>query len=284
MRTFKKWTNRLHKVPRCCPASAITSNNDVVYIDQGICGGCGMCGGVSIRRAQTNYPTISDELTIIDTLKHNYTMAGGKNPWLLLHDGNYGNDLIDALARFDIGLPANLIPYQLHSVGRVGHDILVSALSFGFEKVFIFIDPNKFEENKSIIDQIELANTLIEGVGISYEKRFVLVQEEDPEKISKTIWGGKSPKNFVPSPITPLGSPRAITRAATKHSLKQIIQISNKWLNDGAPYGRVEIDTDNCTICLSCVGACPAGALQDNLDAPQLLSGRTLVFNVVSVK
>ena len=39
----------------------------------------------------------------------------------------------------------------------------------------------------------------------------------------------------------------------------------------GAPYGRVEIDTDNCTICLSCVSACPAGALQDNPDAPQLL-------------
>ncbi|GIR94339.1 MAG: hypothetical protein CM15mP95_3590 [Alphaproteobacteria bacterium] len=42
-------------------------------------------------------------------------------------------------------------------------------------------------------------------------------------------------------------------------------------LPDGAPYGRVNIDTDNCTICLSCVGACPAGALQDNPDAPQLL-------------
>ena len=127
-----------------------------------------MCGAVCPSgAAQTNYPTISDDLTIIDTLKRNYTMAGGKNPWLLLHDGNYGNDLIDALARFDIGLPANLIPYQLHSVGRVGHDILISALSFGFEKVFIFIDPNKFEDNKSIIDQIELANMLIEGVGIS---------------------------------------------------------------------------------------------------------------------
>ena len=33
----------------------------------------------------------------------------------------------------------------------------------------------------------------------------------------------------------------------------------------------MDIDTDNCTICLSCVGACPAGALQDNPDAPQLL-------------
>ena len=42
-------------------------------------------------------------------------------------------------------------------------------------------------------------------------------------------------------------------------------------LPDGAPYGRVNIDTDNCTICLSCVGACPAGALQDSPDAPQLL-------------
>ena len=39
----------------------------------------------------------------------------------------------------------------------------------------------------------------------------------------------------------------------------------------GAPYGRAEVDTDKCTVCLACVGACPAGALQDNPDSPQLL-------------
>ena len=34
----------------------------------------------------------------------------------------------------------------------------------------------------------------------------------------------------------------------------------------GSPLGTVSINTDACTLCLACVGACPAGALQDNAD------------------
>ena len=38
----------------------------------------------------------------------------------------------------------------------------------------------------------------------------------------------------------------------------------------GAPFGSLLVDTDKCTMCLSCVGACPQAALADNPDKPQL--------------
>ncbi|OYV33859.1 MAG: 4Fe-4S ferredoxin, partial [Thiomonas sp. 20-64-5] len=38
----------------------------------------------------------------------------------------------------------------------------------------------------------------------------------------------------------------------------------------GSPLGAIRVDTSRCTLCLSCVGACPAGALADNPQAPQL--------------
>jgi ferredoxin len=38
----------------------------------------------------------------------------------------------------------------------------------------------------------------------------------------------------------------------------------------GAPFGSVEVNKDSCTLCLSCVSACPASALQDNPQLPQL--------------
>jgi len=41
-------------------------------------------------------------------------------------------------------------------------------------------------------------------------------------------------------------------------------------LPTGAPFGRVELNTDSCTLCLACVGACPTGALTDNPDKPML--------------
>jgi ferredoxin len=38
----------------------------------------------------------------------------------------------------------------------------------------------------------------------------------------------------------------------------------------GAPFGTVVVDTKGCTLCLSCVGTCPTGALKDNPNQPQL--------------
>ena len=38
----------------------------------------------------------------------------------------------------------------------------------------------------------------------------------------------------------------------------------------GSPFGAIAVDKDKCTLCLACVSACPASALQDNQNAPQL--------------
>jgi ferredoxin len=38
----------------------------------------------------------------------------------------------------------------------------------------------------------------------------------------------------------------------------------------GAPFGAVEIDVEGCTLCLSCVAACPTGALSDDPERPLL--------------
>jgi ferredoxin len=39
---------------------------------------------------------------------------------------------------------------------------------------------------------------------------------------------------------------------------------------EGGPFGSLVVDADRCTMCLSCVGACPEAALADNPDKLQL--------------
>ena len=41
-------------------------------------------------------------------------------------------------------------------------------------------------------------------------------------------------------------------------------------LPERAPFGAVEIDIGGCTLCLSCVSACPTGALRDDPERPML--------------
>ena len=268
--------NSLNGCSRCldvCPAGAIISAGDTVEIDPAICGGCGYCGAVCPSgAAQTNLPAADTFGQQMASLVDHYLEAGGKTPRLLLADGGHGSSMIDMIARFGPGLPADMLPMTMHSAGRVGHDLLVTAVAQGYEQVIILANPNKPDETPQIARQIELARALMAGVGADDAARFVLIDEIDPDAVAARLRGARPGGNFKPAPFSPLGSPRGITRLAMRGLAgTQKIEPTAIPLPEGAPYGRVEIDTDNCTICLSCVSACPAGALQDNPDAPQLL-------------
>jgi len=70
----------------------------------------------------------------------------------------------------------------------------------------------------------------------------------------------------------PMGTDKAVMR---RHVLRQLHRLAPApvdiiSLPKGAPFGSVDIDVDGCTLCLSCVSACPTAALQDDNDQPML--------------
>ena len=68
-------------------------------------------------------------------------------------------------------------------------------------------------------------------------------------------------------PVLPMGSRRQVTRLAAK-ALQPEAEVLP--LPPAASYGAILVDTETCTLCLSCVSLCPSGALGDNPDNPQL--------------
>jgi ferredoxin len=54
------------------------------------------------------------------------------------------------------------------------------------------------------------------------------------------------------------------------HASKKVTESEPLILGAGSPIGGIAINQDSCTLCMSCVGACPVSALRDNADAPQL--------------
>ena len=268
--------NQIGGCTRCldvCPAGAISSAGDIVSIDPAICGGCGFCGAVCPSgAAQTAYPPADHLLTMMDRLAEGYLQAGGTAPSLLIHDDSFGLEAIELMARYGRGLPADMLPMAVHDIGRVGHDLMVGAIALGFNQVFVLTNPNKSAEAHPIATQVTLARSLLAGVNADAEGRLTIIDEADPDAISAILYATKCSAKSKPAPFGPVGTPRGMLRLAMRG-----LGTANKAadtviaLPADAPYGRVEIDTDNCTICLSCVSACPAGALQDNPDAPQLL-------------
>ncbi len=268
--------NQIDGCSRCldvCPAGAITSAGDTVSIDPAICGGCGFCGAVCPSgAAQTVYPPIDALLGNVDRLVDTYIEAGGKAPALLLHDESFGVEAIEMMARYGRGLPAHVLPLALHDIGRAGHDLMVGAIGLGCNQVFILANPRKTDEAHPVGAQIALARDLLAGVNADADGRLVLINESDPDAIANILYGTKCASKAKPAPFGPVGTPRGMVRLAMRglgsnnNANEDVIALSQ-----GAPYGRVSIDTENCTICLSCVSACPAGALQDNPDALQLL-------------
>jgi ferredoxin len=114
------------------------------------------------------------------------------------------------------------------------------------------------------IDVIEGQATLAKSLAGADAVR--LLQPADPDAFLDFLY--QPPLASVTcAPILPMGTRRQVTRLAAK-ALQPDTDILE--LPENAPYGAVLVDTNACSLCLSCVSLCPSGALGDNSDLPQL--------------
>jgi ferredoxin len=69
----------------------------------------------------------------------------------------------------------------------------------------------------------------------------------------------------------PIGGKRDVQRLALRELQRAApAPVDVIALPEGAPFGKVEINVEGCTLCLACVSACPTGALGDDKEKPML--------------
>ncbi|MEP3525080.1 MAG: 4Fe-4S dicluster domain-containing protein [Hyphomicrobiales bacterium] len=251
-----------------CPAGAIGEDGDHVAIDPLICGGCGSCHAVCPSGAISyNYPNRQDIIQRLFTLCENYNKAGGEKPALLVHDEEYGSPLIDAVSRFGRGLPDNVIPFAVHSTTVFGHTEMLAAFSGGFGSIVFLNDPQKSEELDGLEVEINLTESIAQSLKI--EGSIISSTNPDPDALEEVLYGLEV-ADLPVATFAAVGEKRALTRLAISKLAENSNIDAPIDLPENAPYGRVNIDIDACTLCMACVSACPANALLDTPDTPQL--------------
>lgn len=266
--------SRVTGCTRCldvCPASAIAPGGESVVVDPYVCGGCGSCASVCPTGAASYAMPAGDALFgRLRTLLATYRKAGGETPLLLVHDTRHGDDLIALMARFGRGLPAHVLPFAVNEVTQVGFDFFASAFAYGATGIVLLAPPGRRDELDGLAGQAGLAEALMQGLGFG-GGRVTVTTEADPDALERLLYARPPDAPAKASGHTPAGGKRTVTRLALQHlHANAPTPVDRIALPPGAPFGGVEVDAEGCTLCLSCVGACPTGALRDNPDRPEL--------------
>ena len=253
-----------------CPTGAITPGNDEVVINPYICAGCGSCASVCpTGAAKYELPAGNFIYERLKLLLDTYSETGGENAILLVHDTRHGEDMISVMARMGRGLPANVLPFAVNEVTQIGFDFMSVALGYGAEKIYILTGPGNVGETDGLLGQVELIEAI--SSGLSYgENRVSIIDLIDPDALAEVLYDKFDLPPMAKGDFIAMGGKREIVNLAVNHLHEHAPSpVDLVALPTGAPFGTIEVNTDGCTLCLSCVSACPTGALKDNPDAPQ---------------
>jgi ferredoxin len=266
-----------------CSAQAIASDQrkQQVVVNPNLCVGCGACTTVCPTGAMTYAaPRPNEQGARLRTLLATYTQAGGRDPTLLLHSQERGAELVEALGRAARlgrahGVPANVIPVALWHTASTGLDLWLSAIAFGARQVAVLVTGEEAPQYLAALKaQMAVAQAIVRGLGYA-GTHFELLQADSAAGVDaalQSLAGTRQEGPETAAKFAVLPEKRATLDFAIDHlvALAPAKPDAITLPPQGSPFGTIAVDKDRCTLCMSCVGACPAGALQDNPELPQL--------------
>jgi len=255
-----------------CPTAAITPAGDHVTIDANVCAGCGQCAAACPTGA-ASYALPSEDVLMrkLRAMLIAYREAGGEQAVVLVHDDPHGAPLIDALARFGDGLPAHVLPFAVNEITQVGLESVAAAFAYGASAMRFLLRARPLHDVSGLLRTMALADPILTGLGFG-AGRVATIETDDPDLLLEALraipWMAAAPH---PASFRPLGAKRSVLRFALSELHRAAPEpVGVIALPQGAPLGAVEIDAGGCTLCLSCVSACPTGALRDDPERPML--------------
>lgn len=259
-----------------CSTAAISSAGDIVSVDPYLCMGCGACATVCPSGAMRyQYPSVEDRGAQLKTLLHTYRLAAkgqGAKPTILFHNAVDGRAALFALAKTGPGLPVNMLPLESWHVASTGLDILLGAIAYGAGHVAVLMgDSGAPQYQDALKAEMALAETILQALGFM-GAHFSIMDTRDGV-IDATALQTIAPADTVPVPagFNLSNDKRGTLEFVIEHLMRHaIFRPQQVLLPTGSLYGKVDVDQQKCTLCMACAGACPASALMDGGDLPEL--------------
>lgn len=259
-----------------------------VIVEPHLCVGCGACSTVCPSGAMAfAYPGTVDQGKRLRTLLNAYAQAGGpaKNgpAALLLHSEGAGARQVEALGRATRaprqaqavalqGLPARVLPVALWHTASVGLDLWLTAIAQGASQVWVLLTEEEAPEyRRALQEQMDVAQAVLTGLGYA-GRHFALIEATELPALDAALRQPAAATVKRAAAYAAQADKRATLELAVDHLLAQAPQPADEvpLPAAGSPFGTLQVNADKCTLCLSCVSACPEAALADNAEAPQL--------------
>jgi ferredoxin len=266
-----------------CSAEAISSekSRQQIKVNPSLCVGCGACTTVCPTGALTYaYPRASEQGLKFKTLLSTFAHAGGKDAALLLHSQERGQALVEELGRAARlgkagGVPANVIPVPVWHTASLGADAWLSAIALGASQVAVLTTAEEAPQyREALAAQMAVAQAVLNGLGYA-GRHFTLLRADQAAQLDGQLSALVAQRPAVPAKAATFAAApekRATLELALDHLVEHAPARPEAIVLPaaGSPFGTVEVNKDSCTLCLSCVSACPSSALQDNPQLPQL--------------
>lgn len=276
-----------------CSAQAIRSDASMkgraggaalagIVVEPHLCVGCGACTTVCPSGAISYATPRPDEQgQRIRTLLTTYQRAGGQDAALLIHSRGAGSALIGDLgraARTDPavrGVPARVLPLDVWHTASSGIDLWLSAIAFGASQVWVLMtDEEAPDYRRALAAQMQVAQAILTGLGLRGE-HLLIIEATEPGALDAALQAAPAQTVKLAARFSVQADKRATLDLAIDHLLSNAMSNASAApeaiaLPDASPFGNLIVDTDRCTMCLSCVSACPEAALADNPDKLQL--------------
>jgi ferredoxin len=159
----------------------------------------------------------------------------------------------------------------VNEVTQVGLEAIAAAFAYGAAAVRLLLRAKPRQDVSGIARTISYIDPVLAGLGFG-DGLAATIETDDPDALGQALRAVQSGKSIkVPATFQPLGAKRDVMKLALRELHRAAPAPADVIaLPQGAPFGKVEVNAEGCTLCLSCVSACPTGAMMDDPERPML--------------